>query len=134
MGLILDTSVLIEAERTRGSISDLVLRLARTEEIAIAAVTLMEVSDGVARARDEATRVRRSEFVKGVREGLRVIPLNDEIAVSAGLLNGRLRRRGVTVGLADAMIAATAMSVGYGVLTLNGRHFEAFEGLRVVGF
>jgi len=134
VGLILDTSVLIEAERTRGSISDLVLRLARTEEIAIAAVTLMEVSDGVARARDEATRVRRSEFVKGVREGLRVIPLNDEIAVSAGLLNGRLRRRGVTVGLADAMIAATAMSVGYGVLTLNGRHFEAFEGLRVVGF
>jgi predicted nucleic acid-binding protein len=134
VGLILDTSVLIEAERTAGSVSDLILRLPAAGEVAIAAVTLMELSDGIARAKDDGTRVRRSRFVEGVREGIRVIPLDEEIAVAAGLLNGRLRKCGTTVGLADAMIAATAIRVGYGVATMNRRHFEAVDGLTVLDF
>lgn len=55
-----------------------------------------------------------------------------ELEVDRGIaeLGGRLRRE-TGVGLADALIAATALLHGLSVLTRNTRHFERVPRLRL---
>jgi tRNA(fMet)-specific endonuclease VapC len=132
MGLIVDTCVLIEAERKGQSSVEIFDRLSGLGEVAIAAITLMELSEGIAIAKDVTTAVRRRNFLQAVRQEIPVIPMTSELAVAAGLLNGQLRVKGVTIGLADSIIAATALSEFAAVATLNGKHFKAVPGLNVV--
>ena len=42
-----------------------------------------------------------------------------------------LAKKGITVGAHDLIIAATAISLDYTVITSNLRDFERIEGLRV---
>ena len=39
---------------------------------------------------------------------------------------------GVVIPFADLLIGATALSLGYSVLTVNPRHFERVPGLSVI--
>nr|VFK08400.1 MAG: hypothetical protein BECKLPF1236A_GA0070988_100171 [Candidatus Kentron sp. LPFa]VFK24611.1 MAG: hypothetical protein BECKLPF1236C_GA0070990_100152 [Candidatus Kentron sp. LPFa] len=57
-----------------------------------------------------------------------VEPVTAEIARLAGLLKGRYARSH-GVGLADALIAATAKQHGLDIGTLNIKHFPMFPGL-----
>ncbi len=50
----------------------------------------------------------------------------------AGRLDGEQRSRGVIIPFADLLIGATALALGYSVLTVNARHFERIPGLTVV--
>jgi predicted nucleic acid-binding protein len=124
--------VLIEAERTGRTIAEVFSRLHHRGSLAISSVTLMELAEGIARAKDETTRIRRRRFLDAVRSSLDVLPLDAERAVAAGLLNGELRKTGATIGLADAMIASTALQNGDGVATLNAKHFRLVPDLVVV--
>ena len=61
LGLILDSSVIIAAERKRQTVEDLLASVGRTFgeiEIAISAVTLAELLHGVARGSQRPTSVR----------------------------------------------------------------------------
>src|SRR6185437_10707506 len=68
LGLILDTSILISSERRGGSIED-ILRQARAAhgetDIALSAVSVVELTHGIYRARTEADRERRRVFAEG---------------------------------------------------------------------
>lgn len=61
-----------------------------------------------------------------------MIAVNDEIALRAGEVDGALRQSGVTIGTADALIAATGLVSNYAVATFNVRHFRAVPRLEVV--
>lgn len=63
--------------------------------------------------------------------GVEVIPLEAELAEAAGHLARTLRQKGYTVGLADAVVAATAQHLDVPVLTANEKRFEHVPGLRV---
>ena len=132
MGLILDTSVLIEAERKGRTIGEVLGRLSGRGLLAISAITLMELSHGIARAREEKVRAGRERFLHAVQASFAVVPLDAELAVRAGLLNGELSGLGFAIGLADAIIGTTALIRNDGVATLNGRHFKVVPGLDVV--
>lgn len=134
MGLVLDTSVLIDAERRGLNVSLLLEGLSRyrAEDVTISAVTVMELSQGIAGSKTEAVRQIRQVFLKNLRASVPVIPLTDKLAMRAGNLSGLLLRSGVTIGIADAMIAASALDTGYAVATLNVRHFRAVPGLEAV--
>ena len=49
----------------------------------------------------------------------------------AGKIDGEQRSRGVTIPFADLLIGATALEVGYSLLTVNVRHFRLIPGLIV---
>ena len=132
MGLIVDTSILIEAERHGGNLEGVFARLAGRGTLAISAVTLMELAHGVARAKPEAVRVERERFLAAVQQVIRVLPLDGTVALRAGILNGTLRGQGFSIGLADAMIAVTALVRGDSVATLNVKDFAIVPGLDVV--
>jgi predicted nucleic acid-binding protein len=134
VGLILDTSVLVDAERRRLNVARLLERLSQyeTESVSISAVTVMELAQGIAVAKTEEVRQLRERFLSNLRAAVPVIPLSDLLALRAGRLNGSLRQSGVTIGMADAMIAASALGFGFAVATFNVRHFKAVPGLEVV--
>ena len=52
----------------------------------------------------------------------------------AGKIDGEQQAQGVTIPFADLLIGATALSLGFSLLTANLRHFRLIPGLVVIPF
>lgn len=130
MGVILDSSEIIALERNRGMVENLIAGR-EDEPFGISVVTVAELLHGVERADTEAGKIRRQAFVEKVIEMIPVFPFDIGVArIYAGIW-ASLVRRGFTVGSHDLIIAATAISLDYTVITANRRDFEKIEGLRL---
>jgi predicted nucleic acid-binding protein len=64
-------------------------------------------------------------------DGLISVVVDIPIARRAGSMLGELRSKGVTIGIADAIIAATALHFGAPLLTNNLEHYP-FPNLKVI--
>ncbi len=135
MGIILDTSVLIAGER-RGEGVQAILQRVQTahgeQDAAFSVVTLVELTHGIYRARADADRARRRAFSEELRRDVALYPVTAEIAELAGRIEGEQASRGVSIAFEDLLIGATALHLGYAVVTLNVRHFQRIPGLSVV--
>ena len=60
-----------------------------------------------------------------------VEPITVPIAFRAGKIDGSLMETGLQIALADLLIGATALELGYAVATANVRHFEMIPNLVV---
>jgi tRNA(fMet)-specific endonuclease VapC len=127
VGLLIDTGVFIEAERTRLRLPE----LAGDEPVAISAVTAGELLHGVYRALDPVRRARREQFVEAILERFPVVEFGLPAARVYARLWAELLSVGQPAGTHDLLIAATALAVGYGVLTVDIRDFGRIPGLRV---
>ena len=135
MGLILDSSVVIAAERRGDTIERLIQRMVDAtgdQEAALSAVGLTELVHGVYRAQTAETRARRESFLEELLAALTVYPFTTEAARLAGKLDAEQQSRGVVIPFGDLLIGATALSLGFSVLTVNTRHFRQVPGLSVV--
>ncbi len=131
MGFLIDTSVLIAAERGRFSLADLARDLAG-EPLALAAITASELLHGVHRATDMGLAEKRSRFVEYVLDLFPILPFDLETARVHAELWAVLQRSGQAIGAHDLIIAATARAAGYGVITANSAEFQRVPGLAVV--
>ena len=61
-----------------------------------------------------------------------VHPISLAIAQLAGRIEGEQAAKGVTIDFEDLVIGATALHIGFGVATINVRHFQNIPGLNVV--
>jgi predicted nucleic acid-binding protein len=130
MGLILDTSVLIEAERQEVVIDKFTEN--RKEEIfGLSVITVAELLHGVHRADSIRRRLKRSAYVEKVIELFPVYSFEISIARIYSELWSDLSRRGIQIGAHDLIIGSTALSLGFSVATNNLRHFGRIEGLKV---
>ena len=130
MGVIFDSSEIIALERSREAVQ--VLIAGREDEpFGISVVTVAELLHGVERADTEARRIRRQAFVEKVLELFPVFPFDVVVARIYARLWATQAHKGQMVGAHDLMIAATALSLGYTVVTANCRDFDRIEGLRV---
>ena len=50
----------------------------------------------------------------------------------AGKLDGEQQSKGIVIPFGDLLIGATALSLGFSVLTGNLRHFQRIPGLSVI--
>jgi predicted nucleic acid-binding protein len=135
LGLILDTSILIESERRGEGVEDILRRVRDAHgeiDVALSAVSAVELTHGIYRARSDADRDRRRVFVDGVFHDLIVHPLTLGIAQLAGRIEGEQAAKGVSIAMEDLIIGATALHLGFDVVTLNVRHFQAIPGLNLV--
>lgn len=131
MGLLIDTDVLILADRRRTGLDFSPWR--QYGAAYISAVTASELLVGVHRAQTEAQRARRTAFVESILGALPALPFDLETArVHAQLLAALPRNE--TVGAHDILIAATALRHGYPVLTHNGRDFRKLAGVEVLEY
>jgi tRNA(fMet)-specific endonuclease VapC len=135
MGLILDSSVVIAAERRGDTVERLiegVVNIAGDQDAALSAVGLTELIHGIYRAQTPQLRVRRESFLQELLADLTVYPYTKETAMLAGKIDGEQQVKGVVIPFADLLIGATALSLGFSVLTANLRHFRRIPGLSLV--
>jgi predicted nucleic acid-binding protein len=59
-------------------------------------------------------------------------PVTLEIAQLAGRIEGEQAAKGIAISFEDLVIGATALHLGFGVATLNVRHFQLIPGLQIV--
>ncbi len=136
MGIILDSSILIAAERGGESVGQILKRVRATHgetEAGLSAVSVVELTHGIYRAKTDADRERRRLFTEELCRDVVVHPVTLEVAQLAGKIEGEQASHGVSIAFEDLLIGSTALQLGYGVLTLNERHFRLMPGLSVVG-
>jgi len=130
MGVILDTSVLIEAERRKAEIDKLTEN--REEEIfGISVITVAELLHGLHRADSTKRRLKRSAYVEKIIELFPIYAFDISAARIYAELWSDLSQKGIQIGAHDLIIGSTALSLGFSVATLNIRHFERIEGLNI---
>jgi len=130
MGVIFDTSEIISLERNADNIDSLI-RGREDETFGISVVTIAELLHGVERADTEMRKTKRLVFVEKVIELFPAFPFDTAVARIYARLWATLARKGEHVGAHDLIIAATAMSMDYTIVTANVRDFEKIEGIRI---
>ncbi len=129
MGLVLDTCILIHAER-HGALD--FSPWASHGDAFISAITVSELLVGVHRADSDARRARRSAFVEAILAQLPALDFTTETArVHAGLF-ATLSQQGQMIGAHDLIIAATALLHDCVVLTTNAAEFAQVPDLDVL--
>ena len=135
MGLILDTSVLVHAERVKWPVRKtlpLIVRTMGDPSLAISVLTLTELSQGLAGAQSPQARAKQMQYIGDIRIALVVHAVDAGVALRVGELNGDLRARGIVIGFGDLIIGVTALWFGYPVMTHNVKHFREIPGLEVI--
>jgi predicted nucleic acid-binding protein len=131
MGLVIDSSALIAAERGALDLNPL-LEAHGDEPAAIAAITASELLHGVHRLKGGVSRAQAEVFVEGLLRRLVVVPFDLPVARVHAMLAADLRSRGKAVGAHDLLIAATAVFLGYAVGTRDRRSFPRIPGLEIL--
>lgn len=126
MKIVVDTSILIEHLRKGPSWRNFLSSVPQNAQLFVATIDLFELYSGkssrVSRVRDEIT-----QLVQYMQQ----IPLDEHIAIKAGEL---LRDSKQRIGIADYIIAASALEIGATVVTLNTKHFSQIPHLRLYQF
>ncbi len=137
MGLILDSSVLIKAERQGQNARQMLTEISRragNTDIAVSVVTLIELAHGAARADTAMRKATRLAFIQELLRALPIHPVTVPVALRVGQIDGENQAKGVRLPLADLLIGVTALELGYTVATGNLRHFQRIPGLSVMQF
>ena len=120
MKLLLDTSVLIDVLRRRNRRREFVAELARASHIlSTSMLNVAEVYAGMRPSEEPET----SAFL----DNLYLFELSGRSARLAGELKNRWSKKGCTLTLADAIVAAVAIEQGCQLLTDNRKDFPMPE-------
>jgi len=125
--LILDTSILIEAEQGEGGLLEAIYDV---DDVAIAAITVAELRVGASLSKGRR-RARREHFVASVLDAISVETYDLEVATVHGELIAYVQRTGTPRGAHDLIIAATARARDREVVALDRRGFADLPGVAV---
>ena len=120
---LIDTDIAIDYLRRRDYAQKLLENWAGKGLLAISTLTHLEIYQGMKTGEERATNA----FLAGLISIVVDIP----IARRAGSLLGELRSKGRTIGIADAIIAATSLHCGAPLLTNNVEHYP-FPDLKII--
>jgi tRNA(fMet)-specific endonuclease VapC len=97
------------------------------ERLGLSAMSYGEIYEGIYYGRD--ARRAQQGFFRFLRL-VEVLPLTRLILRRFARIRGDLRNRGLLIGDADTLIAATALQHGLTLVTQNQRHFGRVPGLQ----
>lgn len=117
--MILDTTVLVDAERGGDALAE---AIDDGDNVAIAAITVAELKVGVEMASGKRRR-QRAEFVEAVLASVTVEVYDSLVAEAHAALLAHTRRIGRPRGAHDLIIAATGRARGREVVTLGLKGF-----------
>ena len=132
MGLVIDTSALVAAERAGSGWERLVSEWG-DESVVLPAVVYAELLVGVALA-DSADRAsRRRGKIAALVARVPIVDFGREIAEAWAELFARLSRQGQLIPANDLAVAATALHLGFGVLVgdRDEEHYHRIPALQV---
>ncbi len=120
--ILLDTSVLIEALRTKNKQATMLYALAsRGDGLAVSSITVYEFRNGI-------TPVNQA-LCEQVLKSMETVSFDDNAAQIASTIYRALKSQHNLIDIADILIAATAMAHDASLATLNTRHFQRIVGL-----
>jgi len=97
-------------------------------DLAMSSLVLAELLHG---ASISARQEENTAHVKAFRSQVALVDFDEKSAEKYAEIRVSLRRRGLTTGETDALIAAVALAHEATVVTHNVKHFESIEGLAV---
>jgi len=130
LAIILDTDVIIRAERAAFALGQLTASLP-DEEFQIASVTVAELWHGIERA-NARYKAEREVYVRTVLSAIQILPYTEATVLEHARIWAELESAGRMIGSYDLIIAATALEHGSTIATFNRRHFESIRGLKVI--
>ncbi len=128
MRFLLDTSVISDFVRGHWAVRERLLRTSPSE-LAVSALTLMEVEYGLARDPSRARRIR--PIADELLARIAPIPCGTEEARATGRLRAELARQGTPIGPFDSLIAGTALVHRLVLVTSNTGEFRRVPRLAV---
>lgn len=126
-GVLVDTSVLVEAERERRDARSL-----RPLASAVSVISVSELIHGARRADSPQRRARRESFVESVVTWLPVMDFDLMVARRYAALWADTAAAGIAIGAHDLMIAATAQLLDLPVWTRDSKDFSRIPGIRLI--
>ncbi len=128
MGILIDTSILIHAERRRINLLEKT-QGREQESVYLSVITASELLHGVHRAQNPSVRARRSAFVESVLTQFPLLDIDIATARMHAQIWSTLATQGQLIGPHDLWLAATCLSHGLAIATANVREFERVPGL-----
>lgn len=123
--VVVDTSLLVDAQRGRHAARQRLVELLRAEHVAVSAMTVLEIF--------AAPRLsgRWASFYASVFERIEILDLDPRSAELGARFARDLARRGLSLRSADAAIAGCAARHGAALLVTSDADFTELRGLRV---
>jgi predicted nucleic acid-binding protein len=118
--LLIDTDILIDY--LRGFQAAVHFLESLENDLIISTINVAEVYSGI--------RDHERDLVKNFLDCFEIVPLDEAIALEGGLLR-RNYGKSHGVGLADAIVAATAIKMGCQLATLNLKHYPMLKTVSV---
>lgn len=120
--ILVDSDVLIEHLRGNASARDWLVNARRSSgPLAISVVSLTEVAGGM--------RLSEHRDVVRLLGSMQRFEVSEQVAWRAATLMNEYRKSHSRIGLGDYLIAATAITEGLELASLNTRHFPMIPGL-----
>lgn len=135
LGIVLDSSVLIAAERRKlrpEQAIESVQRAVGEVPIVLCALTIAEIGHGIYRADTPETRSRRRKFLDELKATVPIHSVSEATAEIVARIGGEQAAKGHNLPLGDLIIGACALELGYAVGTSNIRDFSRIPGLNIV--
>ena len=135
LGVVLDSSIVITAERKQLPVPQLVESIETgfgEIDVSLSPITVAELVHGIYRAKTSEASQRRSEYIEELLDLVPVHPVTTQTARIVGQIEGQEAAKGNVLPFNDLLIAAAAIEQGYAVLTENVRHFQKIPGLNVI--
>jgi predicted nucleic acid-binding protein len=130
-GFVVDSSVLVAAERGRLTTPDVIRSLRRSAgdvPMVISALTIAELSHGVYHTAEPGRAEHRRAFLDDLKRHVPIHAITAATAEIIGRIGGEQALRGITIPFTDLIIGACALELGYAVATHNRRHFQLIRG------
>ena len=123
--ILVDTSILIDYYRKTDKENSIWINLVRQGySFAISTVTKYEIYAGAT--------PNQLVFWDNIFSVVTVIPLDEVSVDTAVTINSALKKKRKQIDLADLFIAATAVAYSLPLVTLNRKHFERIDALRLL--
>ncbi len=131
MGLILDTSAVVEWERAAEDGREIMMD--PVTEFAMPAIVWAEILTGVRMAGSAKRASQRRAHLEALRRLMGIEPFTPEVAEHYADIFAELSEKGRLIPQNDIAVAATARCVGFGVLVgpKDEAHFRLVPGLEV---
>lgn len=126
MSFIADTDVLIDFLRNRGDGAKRIELELKTGSLCTTAVSAFELWVG-------AKSSQQKSAVKTLLNALSIIPLDGPASVLSGDVFRELESKGITIGMADSLIAGICLHRGAILITRNQKHFKRVLNLKISG-